>query len=128
MHPNIDCMYMYLFVYIYRCIFFRCWCAQLALDDAVTVTATCHYAVVDDGVRQLFEGLRRAYSMPLTPSQQAGLNRYCRYSAEDAWARYAPVYDTAEGQNLGLWAVPAFRAYIEPWYQTICSGETGYGS
>ena len=74
--------------------FFRCWCVQLPFDDAVTVTATCHSQVVDDGVRQLFEGLRRAYSMPLTPSQQAGLNRYLQ---EDAWARYAPVYDTAEG-------------------------------
>ncbi len=89
--------------------FFRCWLAQLPFHDAVTVTATCHYAVVDAGVRQLFEGLLRAYNMPLTPSQVAGLNRY---NAEDAWARYVQVYDTAEGQNLCLWTIPSFRSYI----------------
>ena len=65
--------------------------------------------MVDQGLRQIFEGLRRSYTMPLTPAQQSGLNRYL---AEDNWTRYIPVYNSTEGQALGLWIVPSFRTYL----------------
>ena len=61
--------------------------------------------MLDTGVRQLFEGLRRAYNAPLPAAQQNGLAR-CR--AKDAWNRYLPCYDTA----VGLWSVAAFRSYL----------------